>query len=108
MQHLADTTGNIREVGDGACAGQRNPRAAPGRGPPPRFDEPEDIEFVRLLRGHTKQVTAAALDPSGQTLYTGSQDGTVRCWSTATAQVRLTLLVTQARPAPCSCLVHLD
>eukprot|EP00884_Botryococcus_braunii_P003658 jgi/Botrbrau1/13293/Bobra.27_2s0013.1 len=66
--------------------GQRNPRPAPGRGPPPRFDEPDDIEFVRLLRGHTKQVTAAVLDPSGQTLYTGSQDGTVRCWSTTTAQ----------------------
>lgn len=73
-------------------AGQRNPRPAPGRGLPPRFDEPEDIEFVRILRGHTKQVTAAALDPTGQTLYTGSQDGTVRCWSTATAQVRLALL----------------
>jgi len=38
-----------------------------------------------VLRGHTRQVTAAVIDPGTQRLYTGSQDGTVRCWLMAEA-----------------------
>ncbi len=38
------------------------------------------MAFVRALRGHTRQVTAAVLDPGSGKLYTGSQDGSVRQW----------------------------
>ena len=33
-------------------------------GPGPRrvFDEPEDVEFVRVMKGHTKHITALAVD----------------------------------------------
>ena len=46
----------------------------------PFDNQPEDIDFLKVLRGHTRQVTAAVIDSSTQRLYTGSQDGTVRCW----------------------------
>lgn len=63
----------------------RGGRGAPpgGGGAGPRsFDgQPPDIEFQRVLRGHGKQVTAAAVDAAAGTLYTGSQDGTVRAWA---------------------------
>lgn len=46
----------------------------------PFDNQPDDIDFLKVLRGHTRQVTAAVLDQATQRLYTGSQDGTVRCW----------------------------
>jgi hypothetical protein len=40
--------------------------------------------FMRALRGHTRQVTAAVIDASSGKLYTGSQDGSVRQWDVET------------------------
>ena len=66
--------GGAPRGGGGRGAGGRGPAGAPFDG------QPEDIDFLKVLRGHSRQVTAAVIDPSTQRLYTGSQDGTVRCW----------------------------
>jgi F-box/WD-40 domain protein 7 len=42
------------------------------------------MAFMRALRGHTRQVTAAAIEAGTGKLYTGSQDGTVRQWDLET------------------------
>ena len=66
----------------GGYRGRGGRGGAPPTTGPARFDgQPPDIDFLRVLRGHGKQVTAAALDAASGTLYTGSQDGTVRAWS---------------------------
>jgi len=69
----------------GAPRGGYRGRGGRGGAPAGRFDgQPADLDFVRALRGHSRPVVATALDPSSATLYTGSQDGTVRAWSVDT------------------------
>ena len=36
-------------------------RGRGGRGPP-RFQDPQDIQFIKALKGHEKQVTALLID----------------------------------------------
>ena len=45
----------------------------------------------RVLSGHAGSVHALVLSPDGQRLYTGSQDRTVRVWSTADGALLQTL-----------------
>jgi len=47
----------------------------------------------RVLSGHAGSVHALVLSPDGQRLYTGSQDRTVRVWSTADGALLQTLKV---------------
>ena len=35
-----------------------------GPGPRRAFDEPEDVEFVKVMKGHARQVTSLAFDHS--------------------------------------------
>ena len=37
-------------------------RGRGGRGAPPRFQDPEDIQFIKALKGHERQVTALLID----------------------------------------------
>ena len=51
--------------------------------------------MVQTLEGHSDEVTAVLISPSGKELYTGSEDGTVRAWDLATGdanwQVKLSV-----------------
>ncbi|MET9694891.1 trypsin-like peptidase domain-containing protein, partial [Streptomyces sp. NPDC006514] len=49
------------------------------------------IPLQRRLAGHTKAVNSVAFSPDGTTLATGSDDGTVRLWDTATGKTLTTL-----------------
>eukprot|EP00798_Chlamydomonas_sp_ICE-L_P025096 gene25096-10738_t len=42
--------------------------------------------LVLPMTVHTNKLTAIAIDPASQKLYTGSHDGTVKCWSTSTGE----------------------
>ena len=35
-----------------------------GPGPRRAFDEPEDVEFVKVMKGHARQITSLAFDHS--------------------------------------------
>ena len=48
------------------------------------YFEPRSAQPVRVVRGHQKAITAAALDAEAHTLITGSSDGRVRAWDVAT------------------------
>ena len=45
-----------------AQGGQLQLGGRAGPGPRRVFDEPEDVEFVRVMKGHTKHITALAVD----------------------------------------------
>jgi WD40 repeat protein len=80
--HPIVTPGAPRGGYRGRGAGRAGARTANGGY---RYEgEPGDMAFVRALRGHTRQVTAAAIEPGTGKLYTGSQDGTVRQWDVET------------------------
>ncbi len=42
----------------------------------------------RTFEGHSSNVDALALSPDGKTLYSGSDDKTIRAWSTESGAVR--------------------
>ena len=55
-----------------------------------------DVQTGKLkstLNGHTNAVSSAAFSPDGQTLLTGSSDGTVRLWNTNTGDQKQVLLI---------------
>ena len=93
--------------------GRGRGRAA-GRGPL-HFPDPEDIKFLKVMKGHTKKVTSIAINPDAQQvrsslclpwcmilmhsieaetaisvqIYTGSADKTLRVWHMETGQVSI-------------------
>ena len=48
-------------------------------------------KLKRVLKGHTKDIRSAAFSPDGDTIATGSADGTVKLWNAATGDVKATL-----------------
>jgi WD40 repeat protein len=50
---------------------------------------------LAVLAGHTGTVTCAAFSPNGDLLATGSYDGSVKIWESATRTLRTTLNVSQ-------------
>ncbi len=52
---------------------------------------PEAVSLLRTLKGHTKDVTSVAFSPDGQTLASGSDDGTLRLWNLASGKELRTL-----------------
>ncbi len=48
-------------------------------------------KLKRALKGHTKDIRSAAFSPDGDTIATGSADGTVKLWNAATGEVKSTL-----------------
>ncbi|KAL3132561.1 hypothetical protein ABBQ32_009100 [Trebouxia sp. C0010 RCD-2024] len=73
-----------RQAWGGRGRGRGRGRAA-GRGPL-HFPDPEDIKFLKVMKGHTKKVTSIALNPDAQQIYTGSADRTLRVWHMETGQ----------------------
>jgi WD40 repeat protein len=62
---------------------------APGQtAPPPRAT----VKLKATLGGHTKNIVALAFSPDGETVATGSEDGTVRLWNTGTGELKATLI----------------
>ncbi|GAX74024.1 hypothetical protein CEUSTIGMA_g1474.t1 [Chlamydomonas eustigma] len=60
-----------------------------GGGGRPRDETPPaaaDVIVLPELSGHTKKVSSICGDPASKLLYTGSHDGSVKCWSTETGQ----------------------
>ena len=54
--------------------------------------KPETLSLLRILTGHKKgSVFSMALSPNGQTLASGSGDGTIKLWNLATGQEVRTL-----------------
>lgn len=49
------------------------------------------IRLKATLGGHTKSITNIEFSPDGETLATGSEDGTVRLWSTRTGAAKIIL-----------------
>jgi WD40 repeat protein len=49
--------------------------------------EPGDFTLVNTLNGHANIVWCVAVNPDGQTLVSGSEDGTVRVWDLHTGQM---------------------
>lgn len=48
--------------------------------------DPNDLKSSpRLLEGHTRDVLSVIFSPDGETVLSGSQDGTVKIWDAATA-----------------------
>ncbi len=41
-----------------------------------------------MLRGHTKNIRAAAFSPDGKTIASGAEDGSVRLWDVETGKER--------------------
>eukprot|EP00208_Stichococcus_sp_RCC1054_P002296 CAMPEP_0206138416 /NCGR_PEP_ID=MMETSP1473-20131121/3309_1 /ASSEMBLY_ACC=CAM_ASM_001109 /TAXON_ID=1461547 /ORGANISM="Stichococcus sp, Strain RCC1054" /LENGTH=420 /DNA_ID=CAMNT_0053531851 /DNA_START=427 /DNA_END=1689 /DNA_ORIENTATION=+ len=79
--------GNDQRGGGGRGRGRGRGRAVT------KFNDPEDIQFLKSLKGHTDSVTCAALDHDLDQLYTGSKDGTVRVWSCSTGECKSTVEV---------------
>ena len=50
-----------------------------------------DYQFTLELRGHKDYVSKLAFSPDGKTLITGSKDGTIQAWDTATGGHRYTV-----------------
>jgi HEAT repeat protein len=54
-------------------------------------------KVVRRLRGHEREIHAAAFYPKENAILSGSLDGTIKCWDLATGNVLWTLRVTAKR-----------
>ena len=50
------------------------------------------VRLKATLGGHTKDIVALAFSPDGETVATGSEDGTVRLWNTSTGELKATLI----------------
>lgn len=48
-------------------------------------------KLVATLSGHTKSIITVSFSPDGETIATGSEDGTVRLWNGRTGHARATL-----------------
>jgi WD40 repeat protein/tRNA A-37 threonylcarbamoyl transferase component Bud32 len=48
-----------------------------------------NVVLVDVVPGHLNEIWALALAPDGQTLASGSKDGTIKLWSTSTFQERV-------------------
>jgi len=55
------------------------------------YDPAAMQEPPRLLESHTREVVTVAFNAKGDTLYSGSQDGTVKLWNPATGSLKRTL-----------------
>ncbi|DBA65769.1 TPA: hypothetical protein ACH3X2_002809 [Trebouxia sp. C0005] len=73
-----------RQAWGGRGRGRGRGRAA-GRGPL-QYPDPEDIKFLKVMKGHTKKVAAITINPEAQQIYTGSADKTLRIWHMETGQ----------------------
>ena len=51
---------------------------------------PKPPGLQQALTGHTKKVTALAFSPDGKTLFSGSDDGTVKSWDPQTGSLKQT------------------
>ena len=51
---------------------------------------PKPPGLQQSLIGHTKEVTALAFSPDGKTLFSGSNDGTVKSWDPSTGALKQT------------------
>ena len=73
--------GGVRSFAESKLAGGRYQSQGQGRGRGRGFDDPEDIQFCRILRGHTLGVTALVIDSSsGQVdncIVTGHMTGLI-------------------------------
>ncbi|GAB4819435.1 hypothetical protein N2152v2_006481 [Parachlorella kessleri] len=72
--------------GRGRGPGQGGRGGSSVKGPPQPEPLPPDVELLAELEGHTKKVTALAVDVATVQLFTGSQDGTMRVWSCESGQ----------------------
>jgi WD40 repeat protein len=53
--------------------------------------KPEAVSLLRTLTGHERGVESVAFSPDGQTLASGSFDGTIKLWNLASGQELRTL-----------------
>ena len=53
----------------------------------------QTIRVLNLLSGHRAPVTSVSFSPDGQTIASGSLDGTIRLWDTGTGSLQHTLTV---------------
>lgn len=49
-----------------------------------------EVRLIATLGGHTKNIVDFAFSPDGETVATGSEEGTVRLWNTRTGELRAT------------------
>ncbi|MCX7044790.1 MAG: TIR domain-containing protein [Candidatus Sumerlaeota bacterium] len=63
----------------------------PGDGSGAELQLPPGVKFLRALQGHKNTVKSVAFDRTGQTLASGSNDGTVKLWKPASGKLLRTL-----------------
>ncbi len=85
---LATLRGHADRAHRGVLARRDDTRIGREDGVIRRWDVSARREFFPPLTGHTEKVHAVVFSPDGTTLFSGSDDRTIRCWDWSAGRIR--------------------